>query len=262
MKKTTKILLIVLSSLIVLLAGGGGWVYYTFNLKSYDTADAKVSEVYETDFVIDIPKLTSVDNKMEEADSDGASEGAENAAEPEEPETSEKPKQAQSTEPSTTTKANSSDNTESEQSASTNQEAKSTTDQSTSDLSTGRDRQEDDTLSRKEIKAQYKPAFKSLEVQATQKLNNLLQLAYEEYQTKKENDEKIDFAYFYRKYKTAADNLEAKTDQAFDQIYGSLVKDLKENGYSGNAANDFKDQYEEAKEQRKGFILDKAMGSM
>lgn len=114
----------------------------------------------------------------------------------------------------------------------------------------------------KTIKEKYRPTFESLESQANGKINALVGHAVSEYKQKKANGEKISIDYFLTKYKTAGEALEAKTDQAFNQAYRALQKDLKSNGFSPDEAADVRNAYEAAKKERRNALLSTALDNL
>lgn len=116
-----------------------------------------------------------------------------------------------------------------------------------------------DKVTAETLKEKYRPSFESLESQANDKINALVGRAFSEYQEKKANGEEISISYFLTKYKTAGEALETKTDQAFNQVYGALQKDLKSNGFDPNEAADVHASYEAAKKERRNKLLSTAM---
>lgn len=115
------------------------------------------------------------------------------------------------------------------------------------------------THSAEEVKGKYRQSFESLEVQANNKLNNLIARAYDEYTEKKNNGESISYSYFYSKYKNALDALEAQTDKAFLTIYDTLINDLTSLGYDPAKATVFKEEYERTKNSQKHVLLQRIM---
>lgn len=112
------------------------------------------------------------------------------------------------------------------------------------------------------IKDKYRPSFESLESQANGKINALVGRAIGEYKEKKASGEKISYSYFLSKYKTAGEALEAKTDQAFNKLYGALQQDLKAHGFDPNEAAEFRSTYEAEKKARRNALLSSAMEKM
>lgn len=110
------------------------------------------------------------------------------------------------------------------------------------------------------IKEKYTPAFQALEGQADDKLNALIGRAKNEYLSKKENGEKIDYGYFYNKYTSAAAELEGRTDNIFTGVLKAVEKDLEKNGFDKSYAQSFSEQYNAQKKARKDSLMKKAMG--
>ncbi|WP_138419854.1 hypothetical protein [Aquibacillus sediminis] len=248
MSKTLKYSLL---GIVIIVIAAGGWIYYLFNIKTYDTEDAKVSEVTDKEYVVDLPVL-NIPSDLEPVTTEEESDATESSTEVDSDESNDGKEEQNST----SNQTDSSNNSSNEDPANNNSEPNKSTNDSNSDSSSEQE-SESNVLTATEINRQYKPAFESLESQATDRLNNLLTNAYDEYREKKENDEKISYSYFYQKYKSGADRLEENTDQAFEQLYKALQKDLKENGHSEDEASEFKEEYEAAKESRKDAILDK-----
>jgi molybdopterin converting factor small subunit len=114
----------------------------------------------------------------------------------------------------------------------------------------------------KDIKDLYRPSFENLQAQANEKINGMINVAIEEYSTKKSNGESISYTYFLRKYSAAGNDLERNTDNAFQIIYSALEKDLKKHGFSPSHANEFKEEYENAKKARESALIEKAKSAL
>ena len=112
------------------------------------------------------------------------------------------------------------------------------------------------------IKERYRPSFENLEAQANGKIKALVGRAFSEYSEKKVNGEEISYSYFLTKYKTAGEALEAKTDQAFEKLYGALQQELKDNGFDPNEAADVRSAYEAEKKERGNALLSKALDQL
>lgn len=110
------------------------------------------------------------------------------------------------------------------------------------------------------IKQRYASSFDSLQGQVEGQLGSLIGQAKEEYTAKKAAGETINPAYFYQKYNGAAQSVEAKTDSAFNSLYNAMKSELSANGLSTSAAEEYKQQYEAAKEARKSELLSKVTG--
>ncbi|MBU8909005.1 hypothetical protein [Desertibacillus haloalkaliphilus] len=105
------------------------------------------------------------------------------------------------------------------------------------------------------IQTKYEPAFNQLEDYATNQLDQLINRAVDEYQEKQASDEGISYTYFYSKYKSAADQLEAQIDSHFDEIYTTLKDDLEQHGHQTDKASIYKEHYEAEKRARMNGLL-------
>jgi ABC-type cobalt transport system substrate-binding protein len=212
-------------------ASVGGYVYYIINVKTYDTADKKVTEITEEEFKIDLPSDSATkdepvppsENTL--TDSDDSSPDSSSNQEPSASSTENKPESATaSTQPTSTTNPN------------------------------NHSQPKPKKVTVQQIKNNYRPVFQSLQTQANGRLSALVGHAESEYSTKKANGEKIRIGYFVSKYKSAGENLEAKTDQAFNTIYSALKNDLNRNGFDTKHAAEFKTQYDNEKEARRDSL--------
>lgn len=233
MKKAWKYILI---SLLVLILGAGGTIYYFLNVKTYEVADEEIEEITESEYQIELPKL---DTPSTTTNGSGTTEEAANSGDGSEEGTG-------------TTNEGSQTNTESSNSTETTTNNSSTSNNNTTTKPTTSE------ITVATIKDTYRPVFESLESQANAKIDSLVSRAFSEYSAKKDNGESISFAYFYQKYTSAGRALESKTDESFNYIYSSLQNDLKKHGYSPNHAQEFKEQYENAKSARESALLNKA----
>lgn len=111
------------------------------------------------------------------------------------------------------------------------------------------------------IKGKYQPTVNSLQGQVDGKINSLIGRAKTEYSTKKANGESVNYAYFYNKYMSAAEGLEAQTDAVFRGVVNSLEKDLQANGYDKSYSKSVTDEYEAQKKARRDSIMKKAMSN-
>ncbi|MCM3788878.1 hypothetical protein M3221_10720 [Domibacillus indicus] len=110
------------------------------------------------------------------------------------------------------------------------------------------------------IKSRYSGSFDSLQGQAQSQLGALVGQAQSEYAAKKASGETVNPAYFYQKYSGAASSVEAKTDSAFNTLYNSMTSELKANGLSTSAADEYKAQYEATKEGLRNELMSKVTG--
>lgn len=270
MRKFFKIALV---TLLVLMAGTGTAVYYFMKVKKYDVADKKVDEILEKQYSIQIPDGTPlpkgvkkdangnvlVDKKGHYILEDGTT------IDPEKwmaDLASNKPNSKGTASADTLPKGQSNSAANGEKAAaSPNGTTPSSGTQGTKPKATPvSSAKPNQTATVDAIKKRYAASFSSLQGQAEGQLGSLISQAKSEYAAKKANGEPINPAYFYQKYAGAAGAVEAKTDAAFNTLYGSLQSELKKNNYSTSHAKPFKDSYESAKESRKKALLSKATG--
>lgn len=109
------------------------------------------------------------------------------------------------------------------------------------------------------IKAKYEQTFLTLENEARNRINSLIEHAKSEYAAKKVNGEKISYGYFYRKYSAAANELETTTDKAVELVMRVLEAELEQNGYDGSYANSYLTDYQNTKGNLRKSILNKAI---
>jgi hypothetical protein len=282
MKKTLKMAIF---TVLILLVGGAGVLYYYLNVKEYDVADVKVEEITKKDYQIDLPDLngavTGEDGSSEdstdghatttEADKDATGAGESAEGDKEETKVSGTTEDAEPKGDDTVVSFNdSSMDTASKKTSNTSDRSKSSAD--TPSSNTGSDMNEDGNSDRNSnnnpvitaetIKAAYRPAFESLQSQANAKVDALVNTAYSEYQSKKQSGESVSITYFFQKYTSAGKELESNTDETFNYIYGALVNDLEDRGFSSSEANEFKKQYENAKSARESALISKAKSAL
>jgi ABC-type cobalt transport system substrate-binding protein len=250
-KNMKKVWKYILSILLVLILATAGTIYYFLNVKTYETADEELEEIIESEYDIILPRK-EVSKPVNEVSSNVGNE------------------QTTSTdsninqEVGTNTNNTDTDNMNSESAtnnsdSSTNESSNPTKDNQGEDSGSDsiiEDPTEEVTVA--DIKDRYRPVFESLQSQANGKIDALTSRAFQEYQTQKSNGESISFSYFYQKYSSAGKELESVTDETFNYIYSALENELKENGYSPSHANDFREQYAAAKQQREKALLNKA----
>lgn len=207
---------------LVIVLGAGGYLLYMFQFKEYEVADETVKEIVEEPYKVELPDGSTIviDENGEVVIESATSEEGSNTETTAEP-------------PSNSTSA-----------------GNGTTGTTTST--------EEPTVVI--IKDKYKPALEGLEGQADAKINALVGRAKSEYQDKQANGEKIDYGYFYNKYMSAANDLEANTDTTFDAVLNVVENDLAANGYDESYAQSFKEEYEATKKARRDSLLNKALG--
>lgn len=254
----------ILISFITILLIVGGYIVYTFQFKEYDVADIEVTEITKESYNLELPDGTVIDlnedgdsSDPEETELDG--EFSDSATSTSGNETS------SSADAGSGTSGLGSDDTR-EDSGSTSG-TPSGSSPSGSQSGTSNKEKDDSTPTKKQtkditvssIKAKYTPALSSLEAQANDRINALVGRAVEEYQSKKENNESVNYAYFYNKYTSAAAELEGRTDRVFHQVIGIIEKELVANGYSKEHAQTLVNDYNAAKEARRSALINKAM---
>ena len=108
------------------------------------------------------------------------------------------------------------------------------------------------------IISEYEQTLLQLKEQVDEKLNDLMELAYEDYQKQKQ-DGKGNLISLYMKYQKAIDELEENTDQSFEEVYEKLVEELEKHQFDVAEAEKLKDQYEEMKEKTRQVMFNKVM---
>ncbi|UYZ21806.1 hypothetical protein [Mesobacillus jeotgali] len=262
MKKSLKFAII---PVLILLAGTAGALYYFLNVKEYDVADEKVDEITKTEYKVALPDLGSlgdgIDGGSDENRDDTGSEGSEAAL----ADTVSNNKAAVA-DTGSRTEAGTGSPSNIEREASVTKGKNIDGDTTKNEKTEGKKRKTDGAkkqdVTAEMIKAAYRPSFEALEAQANAKIDSLISTAYSEYNTKKQNGESISITYFYRKYISAGKELEASTDETFNYLYESLLKDLKAKGFSASEAAEFTTQYENAKAARETALIEKARSVM
>ncbi|MBM7606363.1 Fe2+ transport system protein B [Metabacillus crassostreae] len=110
-----------------------------------------------------------------------------------------------------------------------------------------------------EIKSTYKMKFEDLQESTNVKIDSLLEEAKEDYQTLERTQEKTSLVDFYQKYASAGQVIEEETEQQFYILYEDLTKKLEQHGYSEEVAEEFKEIYNEQKQERKTELVKKAI---
>ncbi|MFC5604814.1 hypothetical protein [Sporosarcina koreensis] len=251
MKKKWKITIAVVLALVL---GAGAYLAYILKFKEYDVADEEVEEIIANPYEIELPDGTKLvigedgtvsgldeeksDGQEGDSEGDSISEASKNAKDSGQT-TSTGNNKAGVTPPKSDSKGTSSK--QNKQPVSTTETKKKVT--------------------VAEVKGKYEPVFRQLEGQADSKINALIGRAKNEYSDKKTNGESINYGYFYNKYMSAANSLEANTDAAFYGVIKALESELAANGYNKSYAQSFIDEYEATKKVRRDGILKKAIGS-
>ncbi|WP_028783795.1 hypothetical protein [Thalassobacillus devorans] len=118
-----------------------------------------------------------------------------------------------------------------------------------------RQESQDQEVTVENIKNDFQPKLNKLEKQVNVRIDQLIENAIAEYQEQVESGEPVSFVQLYQKYTRAAEALEEKTDEAFQEIYSDYQSELKTNGFSPTEAEDLKRQYEETKESIRTNLL-------
>ncbi|PIC64003.1 hypothetical protein CSV79_08775 [Sporosarcina sp. P13] len=256
MKKKLKIFLLAILAVIVV---GGGYLLYIFQFKEYEVADEEIDEIMENPYDIVLPNGTKLVIEDEATSKDQAEKS--NATDD-----SKKPSDQQKTGDSSSTDkgdnktsgATGSDTSEKNQSPTTENKATTSANKPTTGNVGSEKPVNKATVAA--IKRKYEPTVNNLQGQVDGKINALIGRAKNEYATKKANGESVNYAYFYNKYMSAAESLEAQTDAVFYGVVASLEKDLQANGYDKAYSKSVRDEYEAKKKARRDSILSQAMG--
>ncbi|WP_252501988.1 hypothetical protein [Sporosarcina sp. Marseille-Q4943] len=248
MKKKWKISIAVVSAIVL---GAGAYLAYIFKFKEYDVADVEVQEIIANPYEIELPDGSKLvigeDGSVNQLEGNTVAKGEKGGGSPDgESEVGDSGESSSTggntvgvTPPKSESKGTSTNS--SKQPVSTTETNKKVT--------------------VADVKGKYEPVFKQLEGQADAKINSLIGRAKKEYSDKKANGESISYGYFYNKYMSAANNLEANTDAAFYGVIKAVEAELAANGYNKSYAQSFIDEYEATKKARRDGILKKAVGS-
>ncbi|MEZ7172910.1 hypothetical protein [Sporosarcina sp. OR05] len=243
MKKKFKIASIILGITVLCAAG---YILYIMKFKEYDVADESVDEIIGETFEIELPDGSKITLNEDGEVLEDASTVTDS--------TSEDNETTSSTDSTISTTKNDGNVVTSTQPAGTTTKP---TPKPTQPSTPGNEEAKPTVSS---IKEKYTPAFHALEGQADTKLNALVGRAKNEYLSKKDNGEKIDYGYFYNKYTSAAAELEGRTDTVFTGVLKAVEKDLEKNGYDKSDANSFVEQYNAHKKSRKDSLMKKVTG--
>lgn len=244
MKKKLKIASIIVG-IIVLCAAG--YLLYIMKFKEYDVADESVDEIIGESYEIELPDGTKI-TLSEDGEVIEDTNGDDSTAS-----TSGGSDDASQDEGSSSSSSNNSAGGKNDGKGTTSTGTGTTTKPTTP----GKQESKPTVAS---IKEKYTPAFHALEGQADSKLNALVGRAKNEYLSKKENGEKIDYGYFYNKYTSAATELEGRTDVVFQGVLKAVEKDLEKSGYDKSYAKSFVEEYNASKKSRKDSLMKKVTG--
>ncbi|MGI8315492.1 hypothetical protein [Halobacillus mangrovi] len=117
------------------------------------------------------------------------------------------------------------------------------------------------SFSEEEIVEPYRKTYKELIGEAESRIDGIVSEAEKEFVEKKQSGEDISYSYFFNKYTSAADRLEASTDEAFEEIYKPMKTRLEEQGYESEAAEDLKREYQETKKGWRDSLMRSAKES-
>lgn len=111
-------------------------------------------------------------------------------------------------------------------------------------------------LTSKEIEETFTGEFQHLEENAIVEVANLVELAMDDYKSKKQNNEDISYFYFYRTYYPKVTTLENEIESAFEKKYTDLRGELEKHGFSPEKAEKFKQEFEiKKKEQLRQMMM-------
>ncbi|SFF67678.1 hypothetical protein SAMN05216353_10564 [Halobacillus alkaliphilus] len=102
----------------------------------------------------------------------------------------------------------------------------------------------------------YETSYEQLIHEAERRMDEIVTEAQKEYVTKKQNGEDISFSYFFSKYNSAADRLEASTDEGFQTIHESVKENI-----GAKKATDLKEEFRQTKKQWRANLLAEVKGS-
>lgn len=263
-----KILKWVLLSFGVVILLGGSYILYEFKFKTYDVADAKVDQIIDEGYEIELPDGTS----MKIASDGSIIEEKNKANEEEEKQSEEKTKpevptaNAATKEPATGSVSTVSQPVKEQADEVVKEEvpvkkepaaAKPANPQPSNPPAV-----KPKPVTAESIKEKYRGTLVSLQKQAEARVDNLVNAAKKEYAVKKANGEKISAGYFYAKYMGSSDSLESSTDAAFENLMKALEAELAANGFNKSEAQSFRNEYNQTKEELRSTLMKKALAEM
>jgi len=116
------------------------------------------------------------------------------------------------------------------------------------------------THSLEEIKANYQTKFEELQSKTNSQIDTLVEKAlhdFKAYINKEQPDDSLKT--LYQSYAAQGQIIEQQTEEEFQTLYQKLIIELSQNGYSEDEAEEFKQIYEQQKEERKSEILKQAL---
>ncbi|MCV9884769.1 hypothetical protein [Metabacillus halosaccharovorans] len=116
------------------------------------------------------------------------------------------------------------------------------------------------THSLKEIKANYQTKFEKLQLKTNSQIDTLVEKALHDIKAYIKEDHSDDsLKTLYQSYATQGQKIEQHTEEEFQTLYQKLITELAQNGYPEDEAEEFKQIYEQEKEERKSEILKQAL---
>ncbi|MBU7594527.1 hypothetical protein [Metabacillus halosaccharovorans] len=116
------------------------------------------------------------------------------------------------------------------------------------------------TPSLEEIKANYQTKFEELQSNTNNQIDILMDQAlhdFKAYINKEHSDDSLKT--LYQSYAAQGQKIEQHTEEEFQTLYQKLITELAQNGYLEDEAEEFKQIYEQEKEERKSEILKQAL---
>lgn len=278
MKKVLKITALLIGSFVLLI---GGYLLYVTKFKEYDVADSQVEEIVRASYVIQLPEggTLEIDEEGNVVEKDAEGNIISETVAPSTADTTATTNVSNGSSSSTKNEdngdgtvsannnstssgknnASSSSNEGSSKSGSSSSSSGSSNESSGSGSGSSNDGKVT-TLTIAEIKAKYDPVFAGLEAQAEGRLAALVSRAKAEYVEQKASGESIDYGYFYRKYSSAASNLEAATDAAFYSTLAVVQNAFVANGFTKSQASDYESAYKARKAERRSELMSQVTG--
>ena len=111
-------------------------------------------------------------------------------------------------------------------------------------------------LSLEEIKESYETKFETLQSKTNEQIDSLVENALQDFKayiSEENHDDSL--RTLYQSYSAEGQKIEQQTEKDFQSIYDELLHELAQNGYPENEAEQFKQTYEQQKEERKSEIL-------
>ena len=111
-----------------------------------------------------------------------------------------------------------------------------------------------------EIKESYRSKFVELQSKTNQQIDTLVDHALHDFKAYINGEHSDDsLKTLYQSYTAKGQKIEQQTEKDFQVIYKNLINELAQNGYPEDEAKEFKQIYEQQKEERKSQILKQAL---